>query len=71
MENPGGQIIYKFISVIVSKMENGMSEANACGCGRSPTGKCVGWHSLTEEQFEAKKAAWDAKQAEKKAREES
>jgi len=59
------------ISVIVSKMENGMSEANACGCGRSPTGKCVGWHSLTEEQFEAKKAAWDAKQAEKKAREES
>lgn len=25
-----------------------------CGCGRSPTGKCVGWHSLTEEEFQVK-----------------
>ena len=24
-----------------------------CGCGRSPTGKCVGWHGLTEEQYQA------------------
>jgi hypothetical protein len=23
-----------------------------CGCGRSPTGKCIGWHGLTEEQFQ-------------------
>ena len=23
----------------------------ACGCGRSPTGKCIGWHGLTEEQY--------------------
>ncbi len=23
-----------------------------CGCGRSPTGKCIGWHSLTEEQYQ-------------------
>ena len=23
-----------------------------CGCGRSPNGKCIGWHSLTEEQFQ-------------------
>ena len=22
-----------------------------CGCGRSPTGRCVGWHKLTEERF--------------------
>jgi len=22
-----------------------------CGCGRSPTGKCIGWHALTEEEF--------------------
>ena len=26
-----------------------------CGCGRSPTGKCVGWHDLTEEQYVEKK----------------
>jgi hypothetical protein len=23
-----------------------------CGCGRSPTGDCIGWHSLTEEQYQ-------------------
>jgi hypothetical protein len=36
-----------------------------CGCGRSPTGKCVGWHGLSEEQYQEKKAAYDAKQAAK------
>ena len=25
-----------------------------CGCGRSPTGKCMGWHALTEEQYQEK-----------------
>ena len=33
-----------------------------CGCGRSPTGKCVGWHALTEEKYQEKKAAWEEKQ---------
>lgn len=23
----------------------------SCGCGRSPDGKCCGWHALTEEEF--------------------
>jgi hypothetical protein len=27
-------------------------EIGKCGCGRSPTGKCVGWHGLTEEQYQ-------------------
>ena len=27
-------------------------EFGACGCGRSPTGKCIGWHGLTEEQYQ-------------------
>ncbi len=43
-----------------------MSDENTCGCGRSPTGKCVGWHSLTEDQYAEKKAQWEAKQAAKK-----
>ena len=34
-----------------------------CGCGRSPTGKCLGWHGLTEEQYQERKAAYEAKQA--------
>jgi len=24
----------------------------ACGCGRSPTGNCIGWHSLSEQAFQ-------------------
>ncbi len=44
-----------------------MSEANACGCGRSPTGKCCGWHNLSEEQYAERKAQWEAKQDAKKA----
>jgi len=31
-----------------------MTEKN-CGCGRSPTGKCIGWHNLTNEKYEEKK----------------
>ena len=27
-------------------------EFGKCGCGRSPTGKCIGWHGLTEEQYQ-------------------
>ena len=26
-------------------------EFGNCGCGRSPTGKCIGWHGLTEEEY--------------------
>ncbi len=22
-----------------------------CGCGRSPTGYCIGWHGLTEDMY--------------------
>jgi hypothetical protein len=25
-----------------------------CGCGRSPTGYCVGWHSLSDDDFDKK-----------------
>ena len=31
-----------------------MTEENKCGCGRSPTGKCIGWHALNEEDFTKK-----------------
>lgn len=30
------------------------SKIGQCGCGRSPTGKCIGWHGLTEEAFKEK-----------------
>ena len=25
-----------------------------CGCGRSPTGKYIGWHALSEEEYQEK-----------------
>ena len=25
-----------------------------CGCRRSPTGKCIGWHKLSEEEYQEK-----------------
>ncbi len=30
----------------------------ACGCGRSPTGKCIGWHGLSEDMYQHKKMLW-------------
>lgn len=30
-----------------------------CGCGRSPTGDCIGWHSLTEEAYQAKRDEYE------------
>ncbi len=33
-----------------------------CGCGRSPTGKCVGWHNLTNEDYSAKLKEYEKKQ---------
>jgi len=32
--------------------------AGLCGCGRSPTGKCCGWHALTEEMYAHQKMLW-------------
>jgi len=32
-----------------------------CGCGRSPTGYCIGWHGLTVEQYHVKLADYKYK----------
>ena len=28
--------------------------AGQCGCGRSPTGRCIGWHALSESEYQSK-----------------
>ncbi len=33
-----------------------------CGCGRSPDGKCCGWHGLTEGDYQSRKAEWEMEQ---------
>ena len=42
-----------------------MTEAAKCGCGRSPTGNCIGWHALSEEEYQEKKTARETRQAQK------
>ena len=34
------------------RVKENNEEFGSCGCGRSPTGKCCGWHGLTEEQYQ-------------------
>ena len=38
-----------------------------CSCGRSPTGKCVGWHGLSEQQYQERKSTYEDKQRQKAA----
>lgn len=33
-----------------------------CGCGRSPTGNCIGWHALSESEYQAKLSSYVAEQ---------
>lgn len=37
-------------------------KTGTCGCGRSPTGNCIGWHSLSEDAFQARLAEFKAQQ---------
>ena len=38
-------------------------KTGTCGCGRSPTGNCCGWHALTESEYMDKLNLWIAEQA--------
>jgi hypothetical protein len=33
------------------RVKENPEEFGKCGCGRSPTGKCCGWHGLSEEMY--------------------
>ena len=40
------------------RVKENNEEFGKCGCGRSPTGKCCGWHALTEEGYMEKLNAY-------------
>jgi hypothetical protein len=42
------------------------NEIGKCGCGRSPSGLCVGWHSLTEEEYQVRLAQYTQESVEQK-----
>lgn len=43
--------IFKKDKEMQVRVKENADEIGKCGCGRSPTGKCIGWHGLTEEQY--------------------
>ena len=40
------------------RVQEDKDKIGKCGCGRSPTGKCIGWHGLTEQEFKEKLAEY-------------
>ena len=41
-------------NTMTPKVQEEKEEIGKCGCGRSPTGKCIGWHGLTEQEYQVK-----------------
>lgn len=62
--------IFKKDKIMQVRVQENESEIGRCGCGRSPTGKCIGWHGLTEDQFQLELAKYREKVFEQKTREE-
>ena len=40
-----------------------------CGCGRSPTGFCIGWHGLSESEYQTKLKEYEEQLFEEKGNE--
>ena len=49
------------------RVKENLEEFGRCGCGRSPTGKCISWHGLNEEQLAEAQREWDLEEYKKQA----
>jgi hypothetical protein len=58
--------IFKKDKTVQVRVQENESEVGKCGCGRSPTGKCIGWHGLNEEQLKAAQEKYLAEQTQNK-----
>ena len=45
------------------RVKEDADEIGKCGCGRSPTGKCIGWHGLNEAQYQERKELYETGKA--------
>lgn len=43
------------------RVTNNPEEIGKCGCGRSPNGKCIGWHALNGSQLKEAMNLWTEK----------
>lgn len=41
---------------------NPEGKIGTCGCGRSPTGDCIGWHALNDQQLKEAQAKYYGEQ---------
>jgi len=51
-------------NIMTPKLTESGIAVGSCGCGRSPSGKCIGWHGLTEQEYQRKLAEYVAEQKE-------
>ena len=47
------------------RVKEDTSKFGKCGCGRSPTGYCIGWHGLNEEQLKQAQEKWAIEESKK------
>jgi hypothetical protein len=48
------------------RVKEDTTQFGKCGCGRSPTGKCIGWHGLNEQQLKEAQEKYQAQQLDNK-----
>ena len=52
-------LIFKKDNDMQVRVKENSEEFGNCGCGRSPTGKCIGWHGLTEDEYADRKEKYE------------
>jgi len=60
-------LIFKKDKDMQIRVKEDPTEFGTCGCSRSPTGKCIGWHGLSEDDYLIKKNEWELSEYKKQA----
>ena len=48
------------------RVKENTAQFGKCGCGRSPTGYCIGWHGLNEQQLKEAQEKYQAQKLDNK-----
>ena len=62
-EEPKSNITFSSGQPMQVRVQEDKDKIGSCGCGRSPTGKCCGWHGLSEEEFAQRKELYETGKA--------
>ena len=60
-------LIFKKDKDMQIRVKEDQTKFGTCGCGRSPTGKCIGWHGLSGDDYVIKKNEWELSEYKKQA----